>query len=586
VLINESLLKLALSLDASPGVYALLIGSGVSRVAGIPTGWEIVLDLIRKMAAMQDESPEPDPENWYRKKYGKEPKYDELLDSLSATQSERRNLLRSYFEPTPEESDQNLKVPTSAHRAIAALVKMGYIRTILTTNFDRLIEIALNEEGIIPDIISSDDMLKGAIPYAHSKCYLVKLHGDYIDTRIKNTTEELSNYSPEANMLIDRILDEFGLIICGWSGATDDALRNAIFRCPNRRFTTFWLSKGEPIEDAKRIIDHRKAVVIGIDSADQVFDEIIEKVTSLRELNQSRPISTNLAVSTVKRYIVDPEKRIRLHDLIQEETERVCEELESDRFKTDLKFSEELFQQRMHQYESLVECLSAMLAALSFYDTGENRDLLRESLERLAHKPRQNGLIVLINLQLYPALLVLYATGISALSAKRFNNLATIMLEPRYRDSLNDNDTIAIEKLHVYSVFNENADKLVPRENAKREYTAANNYLSDVLRNVLRSYIPDEIKYEGTFDTFENLLSLVYRDLVGGSWSPIGRFAWRYKGRYPEKSPIFDFFNNGLKQKGEWSLLRAGFFDGSVDQFIKISKENNDWSYEISKNWR
>ena len=541
-MINESLLKLALSLETSPGVYALLIGSGVSRVAGIPTGWEIVLDLIRKMAAMQDESPEPDPESWYRKKYGKEPKYNEVLDSLAATQSERRNLLRSYFEPTSEESDQSLKVPTPAHRAIAALVKTGYVRMILTTNFDRLIEIALHEEGIIPDIVSSDDMLKGAIPHIHSKCYLVKLHGDYLDTRIKNTSEELSEYSTEANKLLDHILDEFGLIVCGWSSATDNALRNAIFRCPNRRFTTFWLSKGELIEEAKKIIDHRKAEVILIDSADQIFSEIIEKVTSLRELNQSRPISTNVAVSTIKRYIVDPQNRIRLHDLIQEETERVNEELESDRFETDLKFTKELFQQRMRQYESLVECLSAMLAALSFYDIGENRDLLRASLERLAHKPRQKGSIVLINLQLYPALLVLYAAGISALSAKRFNNLAAIMLEPRYRDSLNDDDTIAIEKLHVYSVFDEDADKLVPRENAEPDYTAANNYLFDVLRNVLRSYIPDDIKYEGAFDTFENLLSLVHRDLVGQSWSPIGRYAWRYKGRYPEKTPIFDFF--------------------------------------------
>ena len=101
----------------------------------------------------------------------------------------------------------------------------------------------------------------------------------------------------------------------------------------------------------------------------------------------------------------------------------------------------------------------------------------------------------------------------------------------------------------------------------------------------MRSYIPDDIKYERTFDIFENLLALVYRDLTGDSWSPMGRFSWRYNGRYPEKSPIFDFYNNGLKQKSEWSLLQAGFFDGSVDQFIKTNKEDNDWSYKIRKNW-
>jgi len=41
---NEPALKLALSMHAKPGAYALLIGSGVSKSAGIPTGWEIVRD--------------------------------------------------------------------------------------------------------------------------------------------------------------------------------------------------------------------------------------------------------------------------------------------------------------------------------------------------------------------------------------------------------------------------------------------------------------------------------------------------------------------------------------------------------------
>lgn len=37
-------------MTTSPGTYALLLGSGVSRAAGIPTGWEVTLDLVRKAA--------------------------------------------------------------------------------------------------------------------------------------------------------------------------------------------------------------------------------------------------------------------------------------------------------------------------------------------------------------------------------------------------------------------------------------------------------------------------------------------------------------------------------------------------------
>ena len=35
---------MAFNLHNSPGVYALLLGSGISRDAGVPTGWEIVKD--------------------------------------------------------------------------------------------------------------------------------------------------------------------------------------------------------------------------------------------------------------------------------------------------------------------------------------------------------------------------------------------------------------------------------------------------------------------------------------------------------------------------------------------------------------
>jgi len=47
----DPLLSLALSVRSNPGVYALLRGSGVSRAAGVPTGWEVVLDPARDARA-------------------------------------------------------------------------------------------------------------------------------------------------------------------------------------------------------------------------------------------------------------------------------------------------------------------------------------------------------------------------------------------------------------------------------------------------------------------------------------------------------------------------------------------------------
>ncbi len=52
VVMISALESLSFAVHSRPGLYALLIGSGVSRSAGIPTGWEITLDLVKQLAAL------------------------------------------------------------------------------------------------------------------------------------------------------------------------------------------------------------------------------------------------------------------------------------------------------------------------------------------------------------------------------------------------------------------------------------------------------------------------------------------------------------------------------------------------------
>ena len=222
------------SVRASPGA------------AKVPTGWEITLDLVRKLATLHGEACDPGPERWYRGRYGKKPEYSDLLGALAETQAERQQLLRAYLEPSEQEREDGEKQPTAAHRAIAALAAKGFVRVILTTNFDRLVEDALAEEGIAPTVLSSPGQVEGALPLIHTRCCVFKLHGDYLDARIRNTPDELNRYPLEFDGLLDRILDEFGLIVCGWSAEWDGALREALCRAPSRRFTTYWAVKANP----------------------------------------------------------------------------------------------------------------------------------------------------------------------------------------------------------------------------------------------------------------------------------------------------------------------------------------------------
>src|SRR5216683_1795166 len=98
----DSLTSLAFSVQSSKGVYALLLGSGLSTAAGIPTGWDVTLDLIKKSAAANNEDCGADPEQWFKNKTGRDADYSDLLDLLAKTPADRASLLSGYFEPTPE----------------------------------------------------------------------------------------------------------------------------------------------------------------------------------------------------------------------------------------------------------------------------------------------------------------------------------------------------------------------------------------------------------------------------------------------------------------------------------------------------
>ena len=50
---NDPITQLGFSVYENKGVFAVLLGSGLSRTAEIPTGWEITLDLVRRVATAQ-----------------------------------------------------------------------------------------------------------------------------------------------------------------------------------------------------------------------------------------------------------------------------------------------------------------------------------------------------------------------------------------------------------------------------------------------------------------------------------------------------------------------------------------------------
>lgn len=581
----DPILAIVFALANTKGAYALLIGSGVSRAAGVPTGWEVVEDLIRRLAALSGERAEPDPGTWYAAQSGEPPQYDRLLAQVGATAAERRQLLRGYFEPTPDELERNVKVPTAAHRAVAQLIARGYVRVVLTTNFDRLLEQALQDAGVTPTVISTPEGVSGALPLPHEHALVVKLHGDYLDTRIKNVSEELERYDPAVDALIDRVLDEYGLVVCGWSAEWDAALRRAIERCPNHRFSTFWAVKGRLTPEAERLVSLRRAQLIPINGADAFFQDLIDKVRSLEEVERPHPLSKAVAVETLKRYLPEPAQHIRQHDLVMGEIEYLYGLVAAGRLGPAEGDTAPDFGRRLAAHEAAAGTAMALLATGAHWGDEGQWDLWVKALERLSNPPNADAWAGgWPSLRRYAAVLALYSAGLGAVAVDRRSLLGRLLFAPRVR--VRGQTKCAVQVLHCGG----RDDDVMPHGVAKRlpglehRKTPFSDRLFEALREPLRDLVPDDEEYGDTFDRFEYLLALAFIGLrlkehpSAQIWGPPGRFSWRAQGtdfelfkRVEEEAKIPD---------GHGWLLRDGMFEVRLDRFLEVKGEFDRKVYE------
>jgi len=572
----DTLTSLAFSVYSGKGVYALLLGSGLSRSAEIPTGWEITLDLIRKVAALNAENCEPDPAQWYTKRYGTNPDYSVLLQALAATQAERTNALSLYFEATAGEQALGKKVPTLAHRAIAQLVARGYIRVIVTTNFDRLIEQALEAEGVSPTVISTPDMAKGAIPLTHSRCSVVKVHGDYRDTRLRNTAEELATYDPEMDKLLDRIMDEYGLVVCGWSASWDAALRAALLRSPNRRYSLTWAAKGVLSPEAQSLVKFRQASVLEIESADKFLSALAEKIDAVERFNAPHPLSTTVAIASLKKFIVEDRFRIEMRDLVTGEVERQVIALST--LPVNMQPDPcEAFLARIKRYEDSMEMLVALVAHGCYWGTSGQASLWIEAILRLVDiSPPASGNTLLLNLRRYPACMLLYGGGIAAIAAKKHETLRILLKDSRTTidKPVDGKDDLLIRKLVLSTALD--GDALNQCSGGQRLKTPSSDRIHTYLRDVLRPFLPNDAVYDQAFDRFEYLFSLVYLDAQDrdGSvlWAPWGRFGWRNRFIGASGGHVSDvLMEESRREKDAWGPIKAGLFE-STQRFSDVDE--------------
>lgn len=553
----DAMVSLAFGVHSSRGAFGLLLGSGASRSAQIPTGAEITEDLARRVARLQSSEPS-DAIGWFRANYGHEPDYSELLEQLAPTAAGRRDIISGYVEPTPEEREAGAKLPQAAHRAIARMIGSGAIRFVITTNFDRLIETALTDAGVQHRVIATDDAIRGAAPLSQTGVCIFKLHGDYQDDRILNSEAELAEYSTEREAFLDSMLEQMGLIVCGWSGEYDPALVSAVRRMKNRRYPLYYAARNGSVKpQAQTILNERQGIVIDIRDADSFMTSLADQVQALDDYGGRHPLSSKTAAAITKRYI---ERRlpIQLSDLVRAETELALQTVSGAEFEPSAGSGEQDRVKLLQRVEVATDVLERVMGTGCYWNRElPSNDLWVKSIERLGCRPSHSmGWADARHLNLYPALRLIYAGGLAALVSGDFGLLRDILMRPILRENGRKSQMV------LEATPGQIMAKL------DNSYTPVSSRLCMTLLPSLAEYVPDKTEFDEVFDRFEILFALVCADLSsktenGGLWTPPGRFAWRR-----HYHPAMDEFARWSESEGDqWVLLRAGFFDGSRERY-------------------
>jgi hypothetical protein len=314
---QDAIISLAFAVHNNPGAYAVLLGAGVSIPSGTPGAWDVVRGLITKAATVSAGGTEPDdPEAWYETSRGKKPTYQRVLEEFAPTPEERQRLLRPHFDPQANGGRR----PTAAHKAIAKLVKARRVQVILTLNFDKLMEDALNEEGVHPTVIETPSKLGASLSPLHTlDCVVVHLHGDYLSPlAMLNTDNELENYHTDLQEFLRNILTNYGLIVAGWSAVYDPALKSLIEQHYPGRYTPTWIEPFNLSAQATDLVTQIKATRIE-SNADEALGFLEDAVVSMATKRSRHPLTVSVAVATAKRELSKEPVSIHLHDTLHRE---------------------------------------------------------------------------------------------------------------------------------------------------------------------------------------------------------------------------------------------------------------------------
>ncbi len=313
-------IPLAYNMADGAGRYALFLGAGVSKDAGIPSGTDILFKTLQLVRHMETGSAKP-PSNreilhYYQANFA-DKSYSDIISALFPSNEEQRNYLQGLFADV---------APGAAHRAVAELVNLE-----ITTNFPTLLERALDEAGLngFYTVIAEDEPRFSKPWTQETGCRIYKTHGTIEKGKIRNTKKDLAALPRALMRDVADIIERHGLIVLGYSANEDDrAVTSLLSRRRFAGYSLYWAAyKGELTKNAAAIINRQEGITLDINSAAEFLDELAARIEIARaHSEQSR---SAVYQTRFKNLFLSPASDIEILYAIDTEREKIIRRVNS-----------------------------------------------------------------------------------------------------------------------------------------------------------------------------------------------------------------------------------------------------------------
>lgn len=264
---------------------ALFLGAGASSQSGIPVAAGMIQHFKSEIYKRfgKEFKTEKDGDEWLKSEPWYQPgesDYWQLFEKCYQTEGKRRSYIESIIER---------KQPSVGYIVLANLIKLGYLKTIITTNFDSLVSLACSNYTDIYPVVYSPGNFASEMQVSSERPRILKIHGDFLFSRLKNTTEDLQDTDANMERQVIRILEEYdGLIVLGYGGG-DHSVMSLFEKIPEGK-TIYWCGLSEDLLPARvrKFLADKKGIFVKIEG----FDELMQIARILIELDNQTIIKT------------------------------------------------------------------------------------------------------------------------------------------------------------------------------------------------------------------------------------------------------------------------------------------------------